>query len=86
MVDLRHNDEALQFFSDNGFPTEYNDGLLAYLRAFYSTTHFTLNDLLRRYLNDFNTYDLLPVGSTGFLLMEDSSFLLQENNDKIILE
>lgn len=86
MADLRRNDEALAFFAANGYPTEYNDGMLAWLRAFYSTTRFTLNDLLHRYLDDFNTYDMLPAGSNGFLLMEDSSFLLQENNDKIILE
>lgn len=82
MADIRHNDEVIAFLAANGYATEYNDGLLAYLRDFYGVTTFSLNDLLRRYLDDFGSYELQPM---GFILLENGDFILQENNDRILL-
>lgn len=47
------NDYAIQFFKDHGYPTEYNDGMLAWLRDVYDTTDYTLPDLLSRYIREY---------------------------------
>lgn len=69
MPDLRKNDEVRQFLVENNLPIQYNDGLLAYLRAYYNVTNSTLNDLLHRYINEVG-YTLAPLVtfSTDFTL------------------
>lgn len=46
------NDYVINFLRDNGYPPSYNDGMLAWLRAYYDTTSGTLPDLMRRYIKD----------------------------------
>ncbi len=46
------NDYVINFLRDNGYPPSYNDGTLAWLRAYYNTTSGTLPDLMRRYIKD----------------------------------
>lgn len=58
MADLRYNDEAIAFFAAQGYPTNYNDGMLAWLRAYYFTSGSTLPDLLSRYIDE-NGYIML---------------------------
>lgn len=54
------NDEARAFFKANGYPEQYNDGLLAYLSDLLEVNNFTLPDLLNRYTTTFgSTFDLL---------------------------
>lgn len=111
MADIWNNDAVVQFLIDNGFPSNYMDGVLAYLRELYSS-NASFADLLARYIrengttlnalgnflasedgvtfetetgvffiveealspsNVFNLEDL-----SGFLLLEDDSYLLQE--------
>lgn len=83
-----NNDEAIEFFRTNGYPTTYNDGMLAWLRDYYSVTGGTLQDLLSRYIKDIGF--IFDVGGGGaatfFILMEDGSFLLQEDGFKLKLE
>lgn len=45
-----NQDEAQQFFQDNGYPPQYNDGLLAWLRDWFNAPTSALNDLLTRYI------------------------------------
>ena len=44
-----NNDEAIKFFRDNGYPVEYNDGLLAWLKDYFGVTTGALADLVGRY-------------------------------------
>ena len=54
-----NNDEAIAFFNDHGYPRQYNDGLLRWLRDVYdlpyemSSGGSTLPDLLKRYQDEF---------------------------------
>lgn len=50
---LWNNDDARAFFIEHGYPKQYNDGLLAYLRDLYNVTGSTLPDLLKRHLRDY---------------------------------
>ena len=50
---LWNNDDARAFFIEHGYPQQYNDGLLAYLRDLYNVTGSTLPDLLKRHLRDY---------------------------------
>lgn len=47
-MNLNSNDEVIEFLFASGYPTEYNDGLLAWLRDLYQS-ELTLPDLLHRY-------------------------------------
>ena len=53
------NDYVINFLRDNGYPPSYNDGMLAWLRAYYSVTSGTLPDLMRRYIKDVGGDQLL---------------------------
>ena len=53
------NDYVITFLRDNGYPPSYNDGTLAWLRAYYNTTSGTLPDLMRRYIKDVGGDQLL---------------------------
>lgn len=50
MADLRKNDEARTFFKTNGYPIQYNDGMLAWLRDYFFISNSSLPDLLAAYV------------------------------------
>lgn len=50
---LPKNDDARAFFIENGYPQQYNDGLVAYLRDILQVSNYTLPDLLRMYRDTF---------------------------------
>ena len=58
-MSLWNNDEAIAFFNAHGYPTQYNDGLLQWLRDVYDLPYgtsiggSTLPDLLKRYIDEF---------------------------------
>lgn len=83
---IYNNDEVITFMRDNNYPVNYNDGLLAYFRAYYSITGSTLPDLFMRYTKDVGLYLVIPV-TTFFLLAEDGNFLVKDDDSgKLILE
>lgn len=53
MTTIWNNDYARAFFKDHGYPEQYNDGMLAWLREVYGVTGSTLPDLLARYLEEY---------------------------------
>ena len=57
-ANLWHNDEVKAFMIANNFPTNYNDGLLAFFRDVYATTKSNLPDLMARYRKQYG--DTLP--------------------------
>lgn len=59
-MSLWSNDEARQFFIDNGFPEQYNDGMTAYLRQLLGKD-LSLPDLLREYVTTYGTTDFTPL-------------------------
>jgi len=85
-MSIWNNDEARRFFIDNGYPTQYNDGLKAYLENKLNLVGqgFALNDLLKLYIplygEDFilSTLNNLLLEDNNNFLLEDSSFLLLE--------
>lgn len=85
MASLWNNDEARQFFEDHGYPHQYNQGLLAWLRDFYNVDYGTLGDLLDRYIEEHGIL-MLETGTNGFLQKEDLYYLLLQNGSRIILE
>lgn len=83
-----NQDEAQQFYQDNGYPPQYNDGLLAWLRDFYGLPTATLNDLLTRYISE-EGYEFQVVaappegeengivdGSGDFFITSDAAFIV----------
>lgn len=58
MADLRINDEAKAFFITNSYPKGYNDGMMAWLKAYYFTEAGALRDLMARYIAE-NGYTML---------------------------
>lgn len=84
-MSIWNNDEARRFFIDNGYPTQYNDGLKAYLEDILGLQNegFSLNDLLKMYVPIYGTNFLTYIDN---LLLEDGFDLLQENSSMILLE
>lgn len=82
MANINHNDEVIAFLVANGYPSEYNDGLLQWLRAFFGVSSFTLNDLLHRYQpvygNELLPAFLLRTEASDDIITEDGTFLTQE--------
>lgn len=83
-----NNDDAIEFFADNNYPSQYNDGLLAWLRDFYNLPTATLNDLLIRYISE-EGYEFQVVapppegeengivdGSGDFFITSDAAFIV----------
>lgn len=67
-LNINSNDDAIAFFRENGYPTTYNDGLLAYLRDVYPIPDGgrTLPDLLSRYLRDYGeTFNMIIAGKSA---------------------
>lgn len=63
---LWNNDDARAFFIEQGYPQQYNDGLLAYLRDLYNVTGSTLPDLLKRHLRDYgDTFAMGVLAKSG---------------------
>jgi hypothetical protein len=68
-----NNDEAVAFFRENGYPSGYNDGMLAWLREVYNTTHSSLPDLLSRYLNEYgDRFNMIIPGRSGVQVLYTS--------------
>lgn len=67
MTTIWNNDYARAFFKDHGYPEQYNDGLLAYLRDTYPFAGGqTLPDLLARYLNEYgDTFNMIIAGKSA---------------------
>lgn len=84
MASLLNPDETKQFLVNNNYPTQYNDGLRAYLRVFYSMPEASLADLFVKYIVEHGIDLANPVGDR--LLMETLDFLLLEDNSFILLE
>lgn len=82
-----NQDEAQQFFQDNGYPPQYNDGLLAWLRDWFNLPTSTLNDLLTRYIAE-EGYEFQTVtppegndnsivdGNGDFFVTSDAAFIV----------
>lgn len=51
-MNLNSNDEVVTFLRESGYPKQYNDGLLAWLRELYQS-ELTLPDLLHRYTSTY---------------------------------
>lgn len=66
MADLRINDEAKAFFKTNGYPTNYNDGMLAWLRDYFFKTYSTNPDLLSKYIDEVGYTMNLPFTPADF--------------------
>lgn len=61
-------DTARAFFRENGYPEQYNDGLLAYLREVYPLEDGgrTLPDLLARHLREYgDTFNMIIAGKSA---------------------
>ena len=86
MASLLNPDEIKQFLVNNNYPTQYNDGLRAYLRVFYSMPEASLADLFVKYIVEHGIDLANPVGVGDRLLMETLDFLLLEDNSFILLE
>ena len=80
-----NNDEAVAFFNAHGYPKQYNDGLLRWLRDVYdlpyemSSGGSTLPDLLKRYQDefgdDFNMRVLSKSGAEVKLIEPAATFI-----------
>lgn len=57
---LWDNDEARQFFRDNGLPEQYNDGMREYLRQLLGSTQ-SLPDLMRRFYVTYGNWDFVAL-------------------------
>ena len=66
------NDYVINFLRDNGYPPSYNDGMLAWLRAYYGVTRGTLPDLMRKYIKDVGGDQLLIPISGDIELIADN--------------
>lgn len=86
MASLLNPDEIKQFLVNNNYPTQYNDGLRAYLRVFYSMPEASLADLFVKYIVEHGIDLANPVVVGDRLLMETLDFLLLEDNSFILLE
>lgn len=86
MASLLNPDEIKQFLVNNNYPTQYNDGLRAYLRVFYSMPEASLADLFVKYIVEHGIDLANPVVAGDRLLMETLDFLLLEDDSFILLE
>lgn len=90
MANILIPDEVIAFLIANGYPDQYNDGLRAFLRIYYSLPDATLPDLFVRYITEvgLSLEDPLPPDPPGNRLwMEDGvSYILMEDNSFILLE
>ena len=85
---IYNQDEAQVFFEANGYPSQDNDGLLAWLRDYYDTSNLTLTDLLLKYIKEVGLefVEVTPpeggndnsiVDANGdFLVASDDSFII----------
>lgn len=68
MSNIWNNDYAIAFFKEHGYPEQYNDGMLAWLREVYPLNDGgkTLPDLLARYLNEYgDTFNMINAGKSA---------------------
>lgn len=86
MASLLNPDELKQFLVNNNYPTQYNDGLRAYLRVFYSLPDASLADLFVKYIIEHGIDLTNPVVIGDRLLMETLDFILLEDGSFILLE
>lgn len=65
-MSLFNNDEAVAFFVANGYPSNYNDGMLAWLRDVFNVTGSSLPDLLARYLREYgDRFNMIVAGKSA---------------------
>lgn len=70
---LWNNDEARQFFRDNGLPEQYNDGMREYLRLLLGSTQ-SLPDLMRSFYRTYGSWDFVSlIAPTAALSLTDGS-------------
>lgn len=70
---LWNNDEARQFFKDNGLPEQYNDGMREYLRLLLGSTQ-SLPDLMRAFYRTYGSWDFVSlIAPTAALSLTDGS-------------
>ncbi len=70
---LWNNDEARQFFRDNGLPEQYNDGMREYLRLLLGSTQ-SLPDLMRSFYRTYGSWDFVSlIAPTTALSLTDGS-------------
>ncbi len=95
MANIFRPDEVKAFLLANGHPTQYNDGLRAYLRVVFELPNASLPDLFVRYIItygvDLEITDTPPPDPTptgNFLLLEDgtSKLLLEDGTSFLLLE
>ena len=70
---LWNNDEARQFFRDNGLPEQYNDGMREYLRQLLGLNQ-SLPDLMRSFYRTYGSWDFVSlIAPTTALSLTDGS-------------
>lgn len=84
-VDIRHNDEVIDFLRDNNLPNQYNDGLYQYLKALYYNDNptGTFTDLMRRHIKQYgNTLQsaYIPPTTPAILLYDAYPASLTKQN------
>lgn len=86
MASLLNQDEIKQFLVNNNYPTQYNDGLRAYLRVFYSQPDASLADLFSKYITEHGLDLSAPAVAGDKLLLENGiDFILMEDGLSFIL-
>ncbi len=87
MANIFNPDEVKQFLINNSYPTQYNDGLRAYLRVLYSAPSASLADLFIRYIVENGTTLTDPTIAGDKLLVENGNiFVLEDGSSFILLE
>lgn len=87
MASIFNPDEVKQFLINNGYPTQYNDGLRNYLRVLYSQPNASLPDLFVKYILEHGTTLSDPTVVGDKLLAESGNiFVLEDGSSFILLE
>lgn len=90
MANIFRPDEVKAFLLANGYPTQYNDGLLAFLRVVFDLPNASLPDLFIRYIITYGVeLDIAdPSPSGNFFLQEDgtSKLLMEDGTSFLLLE
>lgn len=90
MANIFRPDEVRAFLLANGYPSQYNDGLRAYLRVVFNEPEASLPDLFTKYIVEFGVdlADPDPAPEGNFFLQEDgtSKILLEDGTSFLLLE
>lgn len=86
MANILNPDDVYAFLKANGYPTQYNDGLRAYLRVFYSLPDASLAELFSKYITEHGLDLSAPAVAGDKLLLENGiDFILMEDGLSFIL-